>query len=111
MSMSQKPKHISWPHQHVVGPMVNASDIPFRLLCRKYGADVCYTQMWKSWLMDAKNPDACAYTARVMAEFEAGAADRPLIIQFAGRDVPSLLHAARTVQDHVDAGTDMCVCV
>jgi hypothetical protein len=34
-----------------------------------------------------------------------------MIIQFAGRDVPSLLHAARTVQDHVDAGTDMCVCV
>lgn len=31
--------------RYVVAPMVGASDRPFRLLCRKYGAGVCYTPM------------------------------------------------------------------
>jgi len=29
----------------VLAPMVSQSDLPFRLLCRKYGADLCFTQM------------------------------------------------------------------
>ena len=29
----------------VAGPMVGASDLAFRLLCRRHGADAAYTEM------------------------------------------------------------------
>ena len=31
--------------QLVLGPMVGLSELPFRLLCRRYGADCCWCAM------------------------------------------------------------------
>lgn len=39
------PPPLPFPHKYVIAPMVNAGDLPFRLLCRKYGADLCFTPM------------------------------------------------------------------
>ena len=80
----------------VAAPMVNQSELPFRLLMRRYGAQLCYTPM-----IDARSfASSAAYRA---ASFSTCAADRPLIAQFAGDDPATLLRAALLVQDDVDA--------
>lgn len=32
-------------HRYVLAPMVGGSELPFRMLCRKYGTQLCYTPM------------------------------------------------------------------
>lgn len=83
-------------HQFVVAPMVNQSDLPFRMLCRRYGADLCYTPMFYStkFATDAQYREQVLHTC---------AGDRPLAVQFAANDARVLLEAALHVQDHCDA--------
>jgi Dihydrouridine synthase (Dus) len=63
------------PHRYILAPMVGASELPFRLLCRRYGADVCYTPM-----MDATQ-FACSasYRAGYHLQSTVHIADRPLV--------------------------------
>ncbi|EZG78308.1 dihydrouridine synthase [Gregarina niphandrodes] len=37
--------------RYILAPMVNASDLPYRLLCRRYGVDAAYTPMLHSRLL------------------------------------------------------------
>ena len=82
--------------RHVVAPMVGISDLPFRLLCRRYAADVCYTQMLDSALYI----QSASYRP---AMFQTSDEDHPLVVQFAANDAQTLLQAALLVQPHCEA--------
>lgn len=91
----------------VVAPMVDASELPYRLLTRRYNANLCFTPMihakmftekpkyrdkfWK--VMDGMPPD-----------------DRPLIAQFCGHDKHILLAAMQIVEHYVDGVDVNCGC-
>ena len=81
----------------VVAPMVDQSELPYRLLCRKYGADLCYTPMFHSRLF-ATDPKY-----REEAFGVNSSQDRPLIVQFCSNDPDMLLSAARFVEGRCDA--------
>lgn len=88
----------------VVAPMVDQSDLPFRMLCRRYGANLCYTPMIHSKLV---------LTSKAYREKFTGTwieADRPLIAQLCGSDPDSVLEAARLVEPHVDGIDINCGC-
>ena len=78
--------------RYLAAPMVGISDLPFRLLCRQYGATVCYTEMIDTTCSGIPRlpPASCA-------------ADRPLVVQFAANDGDKLLTAVLAVQSMCDA--------
>lgn len=89
----------------VVAPMVDQSDLPFRLQCRKYGANLCFTPMIHSRLF----LDNAYYRAKFMTD-TLPAADRPLIAQLCGPDPAAVLQTAQAIAPYVD-GIDLnCGC-
>jgi tRNA-dihydrouridine synthase 1 len=85
--------------KNVAAPMVEGSMLAFRHLCRRYGAQLCYTPMINS------KPFAIDATMRANC-WEKGngePADRPLVVQFAGHSAESLKESARYVQTQCDA--------
>ncbi|WCJ31256.1 tRNA-dihydrouridine synthase B [Euphorbia peplus] len=78
--------------------MVDNSELPFRMLCRNYGAQAAYTPMLDSHLF-AHDQNYRAH------EFTTCKEDRPLMVQFCGNDPDTLLKAAKIVEpfcDYVD---------
>lgn len=80
----------------IVAPMVEHSDLAFRMLTRKYGAQLVYTQMYNAY--------AFTHSSEMREQhFTTCAEDRPLIVQIAGHDPQMLLKAAQFVEDRCDA--------
>jgi tRNA-dihydrouridine synthase 1 len=79
------------PHQLVLAPMVGASELAFRLLARRHGAQLCYTPMMHADKF-ARDP---AYRA---AELQTTAEDAPLVAHFCGNDASTLVAAARLAE-------------
>lgn len=95
----------AWAHWNKIGrpklivaPMVDCSELPFRLLCKKYGAQAAYTPMLHSRMFTETEK----YRS---SEFTTCEEDRPLFVQFCANDPATLLEAARRVEpfcDYVD---------
>lgn len=83
-------------HRRVLAPMVGGSELAFRMLCRKYGVDLCYTPM----MYASKFVSDASYRNKM---FHTHARDRPLAVHFCGNDPDVMLAAARLVRDRCDA--------
>jgi hypothetical protein len=81
---------------YIVAPMVGASELPFRLLCRKYGASLAYTPMISS--------DRFAVDEEYRkVEFQCTPEDRPVVAHFSANNPETFLAAARHVEGQCDA--------
>jgi tRNA-dihydrouridine synthase 1 len=79
-----------------LAPMVGLSELPFRLLCRRYGADMCWTPMFHAdrFTTDQKYRKSALLTCDE---------DHPLVIQFASNCAATFVSAALLAESVVDA--------
>ena len=91
----------------VSAPMVDASDLPYRLLTRRYNTNLCFTPM-----IHARMFTETLQYRRKFWKYNEGMPDedRPLIAQFCGHDKDILLKAMQIVEPHVDAVDVNCGC-
>lgn len=82
--------------RYIVAPMVGASELAFRLLCRKYGSTLAYTPMMNS----ERFANDLQYREE---EFQTCLTDRPLVAHFSANDPQSFLAAAKLVESNCDA--------
>jgi solute carrier family 25 (mitochondrial S-adenosylmethionine transporter), member 26 len=95
--------------------MVGLSDKSFRILCRRYGAQVCHTEMadpggfarseyYRTHILGMELKGECGQVK--------DSSDRPLVLQFGSSNVPKLLEAIRVAvqSEKVDAIELNCGC-
>ncbi|KAI6106706.1 dihydrouridine synthase-domain-containing protein [Pisolithus croceorrhizus] len=90
--------------KYVVAPMVDQSELAWRILSRRYGAQLVYTPMInaKIFALNLSPKHRDKFFDITHAE-EGGPSDRPLIVQFCANDPHQLLASAQAIQDHCDA--------
>ena len=71
-----------------LAPMEDVTNAPFRLLCKEFGADMVSTEFVSS---DA----LIRFVGKTQAKLSIAEAERPVAIQIYGRDVDSMVEAAR----------------
>eukprot|EP00931_Biecheleriopsis_adriatica_P121738 TRINITY_DN96796_c0_g1_i1.p1 TRINITY_DN96796_c0_g1~~TRINITY_DN96796_c0_g1_i1.p1 ORF type:complete len:390 (+),score=77.66 TRINITY_DN96796_c0_g1_i1:45-1214(+) len=88
----------------VCAPMVDQSELAFRMLCRRYGTELAYTPMLHSRMFSTQPK----YRKE---QFSTCPEDRPLVAQFCGDDPSTVLAAAQLLPEgSVDAVDLNCGC-
>lgn len=82
----------------ILAPMVGHSDFAWRALARRYGADICYTEMVHSNIFLETNADPLCNRW-----FITNNSDRPLVVQLCGNSPEIMLKAAKKLQGNCDA--------
>ncbi|KAK6332174.1 hypothetical protein TWF718_002707 [Orbilia javanica] len=97
--------------KRIVAPMVDASELAWRILSRKYNADAAYSPMLHARLFAETEPyrrQSLRYAPTSPSEPALSydgdhRSDRPFLIQFCANDPQHLLSAAKIAQNHCDA--------
>lgn len=83
---------IAFPERAVfLAPMEDVTDVGFRLQCKQFGADMVYSEFVSSDAL-IRNIDKTMQKLKVLEE------ERPVVIQIYGRDVASMVEAAKIVE-------------
>lgn len=82
----------------ILAPMVGNSELAWRTLARRYGADICYTEMvhCEAFLRTKRNAVKNNW-------YCTNKEDRPLVIQVCGNNPKVMLEACRILQHECDA--------
>lgn len=92
-------KKIGCPSR-ILAPMVDQSELAWRILSRRYGATLTYTPMFHAKLFATSEKYRNDMWCSLDGDLEL---DRPLVVQFCANDPDYLLKAAKLVQDKCDA--------
>lgn len=101
----QRHGHSTKEPLYVLAPMVDQSDLPFRLQCRKYGTQLCFTPM-----VHAKLFTTMIEYERRFTLSNGPAVDRPLIAQICGGNPAQVLECALKLQPYCDGIDINCGC-
>lgn len=83
----------------ITAPMVGQSDLPFRVLCRRHGATLAYTQM----LMPDKLLNEQEYLEYHLKDLKTSTdlgLEQPVVVQLCGNNAESIVKAGRMLQNH-----------
>ncbi|KDR77005.1 hypothetical protein GALMADRAFT_139033 [Galerina marginata CBS 339.88] len=91
--------------KYIVAPMVDQSELAWRRLSRRYGAQLIYTPMINAKIfIDASNKTYRNANFNLICGEEGDpTTDRPLIVQFCANDPEQLLISAKVVEKHCEA--------
>lgn len=101
-------KYFPFEYEHILAPMVGASELAFRLLCRKYGATLAYTPMMSASQF-VEEASALKLTSHQtvansdICEFQTIPEDRPLVCHFSANKPEHFAQAAKLVEKYCDA--------
>ncbi|MCF7837200.1 MAG: tRNA-dihydrouridine synthase family protein [Candidatus Marinimicrobia bacterium] len=77
----------------VLAPMAGYTDLPFRRLCRRYGATLVYTEVIMADAIARRIPQALHYLTTTAAE-------QPVVAHFYGKDPAAFATAAQVALEH-----------
>lgn len=87
----------------VAAPMVNQSDLPFRILTRKHGATLTYTQMLQPHRLLNDQQYLDFHLRDLQVSRQQSVFGSPVVVQLCGNDPEVIIKAARKVENWCDA--------